>query len=54
MVFSQGRKETTLKKTEKKGCWKRLGRVASQQMLFCKVKTTTQNFSFPSVDPIPD
>ena len=32
MVFSQGRKETILKKTEKKGCWKRLGRVASQQM----------------------
>ena len=25
MVFSQGRKETILKKTEKKSCWKRLG-----------------------------
>ena len=32
MIFSQGRKEKILRKTEKKGCWKMLGRVASQHM----------------------
>ena len=37
MVFSQGRKETILKKTEKKGCWKRLGRAASQRMDRAKI-----------------
>ena len=43
MVFSQGRKETILKKTEKKGCWRKLGRVASQRMDRAKICKKLQN-----------
>ena len=39
MVFSQGRKETILKK----GCWKRLGRVAFQHMDRVKICKKLQN-----------
>ena len=41
MVFSQGRKETILK--EKKDCWRKLGRVASQRMDRSKICKKLQN-----------
>ena len=43
MVFSQGRKETILIKTEKKDCWRKLGTVASQRMDCAKICKKLQN-----------
>ena len=42
MVFSQGRRETCLK--EKKSCWRKLGRVASQHMDRAKFAKSYKTF----------
>ena len=50
MVFSQGRKETILIKTEKKDCWRKLGTVASQRMDCAKICKKATKLSLKKVD----